>query len=180
MGSVAKEDREKALTALASWCIFQLEGREPNEDTLEDLGFGSTEAIRKQLENWDIPGWVTQGNYAPERPKPSETTRPQRKTRSLGPVKDLPPAGNAAPLFRERFEALIRETERLKYRKEKLQGNLFFASSVRDAPVYFPDEALSEYLRELGLDEVTEDSMHFGGALFHLEGGTPAPPPWLP
>ena len=44
MGSVAKEDREKALRALLYWCMLQLDEKEPNEDTLENLGFGSTEA----------------------------------------------------------------------------------------------------------------------------------------
>jgi hypothetical protein len=130
MGSVAKEDREKALRALLYWCMLQLDEKEPNEDTLEKLGFGSTEAMEKQLENWDISGWVTQGNYAPKRPKPSKATRPKRKARSLGPVKELPPTGDAAPFFRQRFEALIRETDWLKYRKEKLQCRHFFASSV--------------------------------------------------
>jgi hypothetical protein len=34
---------------------------------------------------------------------------------------------------------------------------------VREAPVYFSDEALSEYRRDLGLDEVAESFMHFRG-----------------
>ena len=59
MGSVAKHDRERALKALSSWCILQLKGAEPKEEVLEELGFGSAEAMKKQLENWDIPGWVT-------------------------------------------------------------------------------------------------------------------------
>jgi len=53
-------------------------------------------------------------------------------------------------------------------------------SSLREAPVYFSDEALSELRRELGLDEVAENFMHFGGAAFNLEGGALAPPSPLP
>jgi hypothetical protein len=51
---------------------------------------------------------------------------------------------------------------------------------VREAPVYFSDEALSEYRRDLGLDEVAESFIHFGGAVFDLGGGTLAPQPPLP
>lgn len=46
--------------------------------------------------------------------------------------------------------------------------------------MYFSDEALSKYRRDLGLDEVAESFMHFGGAVFDLGGGTLAPQPPLP
>ncbi len=35
--------------------------------------------------------------------------------------------------------------------------------------MYFSDEALSEYRRDLGLDEVAESFMHFGGVCSILE-----------
>ena len=46
--------------------------------------------------------------------------------------------------------------------------------------MYLSDEALSEYRRDLGLDEVAESFMHFGGAVFDLGGGTLASQPPLP
>jgi hypothetical protein len=101
MGSVAKHDRERALKALASWCILQLKGAEPKEEDLEELGFGSAEAMKKQLENWDIPSWVTQGNYATERPK-----RRRRARRSTDARTELPDASEAIPLFAPVVDAL--------------------------------------------------------------------------
>ena len=35
--------------------------------------------------------------------------------------------------------------------------------------MYFSDEALSEYRRDLGLDEVAESFIHFGGLCSILE-----------
>ena len=46
--------------------------------------------------------------------------------------------------------------------------------------MYFSDEALSEYRRDLGLDEVAESFIHLGGVVFDLGGGTLAPQPPLP
>jgi hypothetical protein len=135
--------------------------------------------MRQVLEQWSLPTWFVEGD-SPPAPKTKKNSERDRKTRRLGPTKELPPADNAASLFRERLEALTRATEWLKYRKEKLQGRHFIASSVREAPVSFSEEALSEYRRELGLDEVAESFMHFGGATFDLEGGTLAPARPLP
>jgi hypothetical protein len=94
MESVAKHDRERALKALASWCILQLKGAEPKEEVLEELGFGSSEAMKKQLENWHIPDWVTQANYTTEKPK-----RRRRAKRGTGARTELPDASEAIPLF---------------------------------------------------------------------------------
>ena len=158
--------------------MFRAQGLSEDE-VAEKTGYRGAGHMRQELEQWNLPVWLVEGD-SPPAAKTKKKSQRERKTRSLGPAEELPPADDAAPLFRERLEALIRETEWLKYRREKLQGKHFVASSVREAPVYFSDEALSEYRRELGLGDVADAFMHFGGARFNIEGGTLAPQPPLP
>ena len=166
-------------------CMRRLQGIDPEEQAAQKLGFGSVEAMRIQLRNWGAPGWITHGEQAAEKPKVPKPTSPRRQARSSGPAKELPPANNAAPLFREKLEMLLRETEELKHRKEKLQGGRFIQSSVYTDPILVSREDLSaerrQYFNELyDLDPDAERFMHFGGATFSLGGGTPAPQAPLP
>jgi hypothetical protein len=108
-----------------------------------------------------------------------------RKARSSGPAKQLPPASNAAPLFREKLGVLLRATEELEHRSEKLQGGRFFQSSVKPTPVFTPRDQMPEekwqYAREtLGLDSEAKDYMYFGGATWTLGRGSAAPDAPLP
>jgi len=178
MESVPGSNRDYVHRQLAFISAFRAQ-RLSDEEVAEKLGYRGAGHMRQELERWNLPVWLVEGDSPPAAKTKKKKGR-ERKTRSLGPIKELPPADEAASLFRERLEALLRATEWLKHRKEKLQGRHFIASSVREAPVYFSDEALSEYRRELGLDEVAETFMHFGGAAFNLKGGTLAPPPPLP
>jgi hypothetical protein len=116
---------------------------------------------------------------------PTEKKGGGRKARSSGPAKQLPPARDAAPLFRETLEQLLQATEELKHRDEKLQGGRFFQSSVHADPVYFPGDLMSDeqwqYAREsLGIDPEAKDYMYFGGATWTLGGGSAAPDDPLP
>ncbi len=185
MGSVTNHNRKRALETLFVWCFAELKGIEPSNSTLEKLGFGSVEAMRIQLSNWEVPDWVTQEEPAAERLKAPKPAPRERKARSSGPAKELPPARDAAPLFREKLEVLIRATEELEHRKEKLQGKRFIQSSVYRDPLYFSRDLLSDeqwqYIRELlDLDPEAKDYMHFGGATFSLGGGTLVPEAPLP
>ena len=108
-----------------------------------------------------------------------------RKARSSGPSTQLPPASNAAPLFREKLGVLLRATEELEHRIEKLQGGRFFQSSVKPTPVFSPRDQMPEeqwqYAREvLGLDPEAKDYMYFGGATWALGRGSAAPDAPLP
>ena len=165
--------------------MAQAQGIELRQDIVEDLGFGSAEAMRIQLGNWDVPDWVTQGEPQAEKPKSPKPAPAVRKARSSGPVVELPSAVEAAPLFREKLEALMRGNEELQHRKEKLQGGRFFQSSVHTDPILFSRKDFSderwEYFRELyDLDADAKSFMHFGGVTFRLGGGTPAPQAPLP
>jgi hypothetical protein len=108
-----------------------------------------------------------------------------RKARSSGPATQLPPVSNATPLFREKLEGLLRATEELKHRSEKLQGGRFFQSRVYAAPVLPSRDLMSEeqwqYLRgPLDLDPEAKDSLYFGGESWVPGGGSAAPDTPLP
>jgi hypothetical protein len=184
MGSLSKWDQEKALKATMFLCLQQLQGREPEEQGAQQLDFGSIKAMRTQLGNWGAPDWITQEEPADEKPRAPRPAPSERQARSSGPVKELPPASNATPLFQEKLEALARGNDELRSREEKLQGGLFIESRV------WPDRS---YVNLTGLPEETkqlfapalEDASESGGwltngILFNTGGGTPAPSPPLP
>jgi hypothetical protein len=130
--SLSKQDRERALEALTVWGLLRLKGLEPDQDILERFGFGSVEAMRIQLGNWDVPDWVTLEESAAEKPKPPlpEHKKSTTRLRHVGPRKDLPPAANATDLFKERLEALLASTELLEYMNETLYGKYFGRTNV--------------------------------------------------
>jgi hypothetical protein len=55
--------------------------------------------------------------------------------RGAGPRQDLPPAGNATELFRERLEALLKDAELLEHINEGLYGKYFGRTNVETASV---------------------------------------------
>jgi hypothetical protein len=57
------------------------------------------------------------------------------RLRSVGPRKDLPPAGNATELFKERLEALLKSVELLQHVDEILYGKYFGRTYVETASV---------------------------------------------
>jgi hypothetical protein len=123
MDSIAKQDQERALRAVAFWCMSQAQGIELEESVTESLGFGSVEAMHKQLTNWGLPDWITG-----DAPKSSEPDKPERggQTASEEPT-ELPPAHGAALLFYQALQKLNRAIGDLDNRKEYLQNGRFVA-----------------------------------------------------
>jgi hypothetical protein len=163
--------------------MAQAQDIELEQSVVEKLGFGSIESMRTQLNNWDVPDWITQGIQAVEKPKRLKPAITPRRARSSGPPIELPPASNAASLFREKLELLERATDDLKHRVERLQGERYVQSAVHNNPGSLSREFVSEgqrqHLREVfGFEP--ENPMHFGGATFSLGGGTSAPQAPLP
>ena len=123
MASVANQERERALKAVAFWCISQGKGVEPEENILEELGFGSVEAMHKQLANWGLPDWIV--GDAPKSSEPYNSGR-RGETASEEPA-ELPPAHGAALLFYQALQKLNRAIGDLDNRKEYLQNRRFVA-----------------------------------------------------
>jgi hypothetical protein len=134
MGLSTKEQERAIREATLVWHLRNNE-RASAEQIAKRLEYGSVEALRRQLKNWGLPDWVL-GEESESRPAKKELpkTLPQR-LRDVGPRKDLPPAANAADLFKERLEALRESVELLEHINEGLYGKYFGRTNVERASV---------------------------------------------
>jgi hypothetical protein len=114
---------------------MELTGTEPPEEYLEKLNFKSVKGMEIQLDNWKLrEGLLDSESESRPAKKELPRTRPQR-LRDAGPRKDLPPAANAAALFKERLEALRKDVELLEHINEGLYGKYFGRTNVERASV---------------------------------------------
>jgi hypothetical protein len=136
MGLSTKEQERAIREATLVWHLRNNE-RASAEQIAKRLEYGSVEALRRQLKNWGLPDWVL-GEESESRPAKKELpkTLPQR-LRDVGPRKDLPPAANAADLFKERLEALRESVELLEHINEGLYGKYFGRTNVERASVLY-------------------------------------------
>lgn len=126
MGSLSKQDRKKALEALAVWCFLQSKDLEPNHADLEKLNFGSVEAMRTQLGIWEVPDWVIEGSSAEN----------ERKARSgTGQRQELPSPVGALPLFKQALQLLNEQADLLENREHYLQDGRFVAQNEHRDPI---------------------------------------------
>jgi hypothetical protein len=87
--------------------------------------------MKTQLSNWGVPSWVTHGgDEDAEGPRTSKPAAHKRQAHNSASIKELPPASNGIPLFREKLEALAQGNEDLRHRKERSQGGRFVQSTV--------------------------------------------------
>jgi len=105
------------------------------EEARQKLGFGSVEAMRQQLKNWEIPNWL-----ASETPVDEEQGRKrqaQGRRQSEGETTELPPALGAVTLLLKGLRKLQERADNLWRRKEYLKERRFVASgTARGAIVY--------------------------------------------
>jgi hypothetical protein len=145
MGLSTKEQERAIREATLVWHLRNNE-RASVEQIAARLAYGSVEALRTQLKNWGLPDWVL-GEESETRPAKKELPKslPQR-LRDAGPRKDLPPAANAADLFKERLEALRENVELLEHINEGLYDKYFGRTNVERASVldggHWTDDAL--------------------------------------
>jgi hypothetical protein len=119
-------------TALVS--IRRGEGRS-HEEIAKELRFDSVEQMRALLDDWKLPDWLIGTETKPDKKRSREKSTPPR-LRGAGPRQDLPPAGNATELFRERLEALLKDVELLEHIIEGLYGKYFGRTNVERASVW--------------------------------------------
>lgn len=137
MSSLSPAEQERAVREIVlSYHLLTHEGRSW-EEIAQRFDYGSVEAMSIQFARWGMPDWL--------RPDVStEAARQKRKPRQSSPTVSLPEAGNAAPLFLERIEALRRAVENLSHLVESAQGRRFVSTSVYDDPVVFFRDQFSE------------------------------------
>jgi hypothetical protein len=126
---------------------MRYQGRSP-EEIAEHLRFNSVEEVCAQLESWKLPEWLVGEGSQTDRTNNKVRKESARRARGFGPAKELPPAGNATPLFRERLEALLESAEHLKHMDEDLHGRYFVRTNIDTTPVFFPREHLPKEVWE--------------------------------
>jgi hypothetical protein len=107
------------------------------EEIATQLKFDSVEEMRNRLESLQLPGWFVGAEASSDKKRVREKSTP--RLREVGPAKDLPPAGNATELFKERLEALLEDAELLRHINERLYGRYFDHTNVETADVLHAD-----------------------------------------
>jgi hypothetical protein len=115
MDSVTASTRDYAHRQLAFISTFRAQGLSEDE-VAEKTGYRGAGHMRQELEQWNLPVWFVEGD-SPPAAKTKKKSERERKTRSLGPAEELPPADDAAPLFRERLDK-----ERLRHKRDVILG----------------------------------------------------------
>jgi hypothetical protein len=134
MGLSTKEQERAIREATLVWHLRNNE-RASAEQIAERLVYGSVEALRRQLKIWGLPDWVL--GEESETP-PAKKVLPKKdppRLRDVGPRKELPPAANAADLFKERLDALRESVDLLEHINEGLYGKYFGRTNVETASV---------------------------------------------
>jgi hypothetical protein len=124
-------------------CVLRYQGGYSEEDIARELDFDTVAAMRTQLQNWELPGWLV-GEESETNPTKKTRKKGDRRARNLAPVNELPPAGNATELFKERLEALLESVELLRHMNENLHGRYFVRTNVEKTPVFRPRERFSK------------------------------------
>jgi hypothetical protein len=114
-------------------CAKRYQG-ESYEEIAKALRFKSVEKLRDQLKSWQLPDWLVGAETNADKKRVQKKST-QPRLRGVGPRKDLPPAGNATELFKERLEALLKDAELLEHINESLYGKYFGRTNVETASV---------------------------------------------
>jgi hypothetical protein len=143
--SLSVNEQERALReAIVAWDLRNNQGAS-TEQIAERFGYGSVEALHRQFQNWGLPSWVV-GEGADTNPTPKskggKTSSP--RLRNLGTGTELPPAGNATELFKERLEVLLKSAELLKHMDESLHGRYFVRQDVESVSLLLSRHLMSE------------------------------------
>ncbi len=178
--SLPKRKRDEAYIQIGMVGYFRSQGCSENE-VAKSAKFDSVEDMYFRLKRWGLPGLVP----LKEEPEEASKTARERKGRASGPVADLPPAGAATPLFREKLDLLAQANEDLKYRKEKRQAGRFILSRVDTSPHLLRREDWSEEEWEglantHNLDASADTLSIENGLTFSIGGATHVPQAPLP
>jgi hypothetical protein len=106
--------------------LLQWKGNYPAHEIAEKLGFGSVEAMCKQLKTWELPDWLM-----PEEASTGKAIQRERKARhAKGEPERLPPATNASTLFKDALRLLESEHKTLSSIEETWQGGRFMSEAA--------------------------------------------------
>lgn len=181
MESLSEPEERNPFWTVGVLCILRNEGNRSEEEIAQKLRFDNVEEMHNQLENWNIPAWLAGDNKATLGSVGASDKTSDRKARNSGPAKNLPPASNATPLFRERLEALATGNEQLQFVRSRLQGKRFTETKVYPDPVHVHPGHVPEELLQRDAPELKEKGAnHSTGFLFNMGESKPAPQAPLP
>lgn len=118
-------------------CFLREQGGYDDEKVAKKLRFDSADKMREQLRAWQLPSWLIGAETKSGTSRVHEKSTP--RLREVGPAKDLPPAGNATELFKERLEGLLEDAELLRHINEHLYGKYFDHTNIETADVLHTD-----------------------------------------
>ncbi len=167
-------------------CELRRKGGLSEDEIAAKLGFGSAEAMRMQLKNWEIPDWLV-----PEKAAIGENdTRKRRARRGEGEAIELPPAEGAVELFNEALKAYAEDVVKLKLRKEYFKDERFvvtheYPPETKSAGLLFRREKLSAvewdfFCSMYGKDPDTIDEFEVYHTTYLERGASQSPPEPLP
>jgi hypothetical protein len=147
--SVAEPDNRDPSWTTAMVLALRHQGAS-EEQIAEELRFDSAEDMRNQLENWKLPGWLIGEASGHDRkatqdrdPKKSRGKRKDRNRTTGGPVQEVPPFKDAAPLLegalnqlRYYLEHLVHLQSGARRTPEYLQDGRFIEDTREDAPLW--------------------------------------------
>jgi hypothetical protein len=110
------------------------QGMHSAKELATKLQFNSVDEMHNQLKDWDLPDWLVGVETNSGKKKARGKGTPPR-LRDVGPRRDLPHAGNAAELYKERLEVLLKNVELLQHVDESLYGKYFGRTNVETASV---------------------------------------------
>lgn len=151
-------------------CDLRLEGTHSEDEIAKQLEFGSSEAMRVQLENWGLSGLLrdTGGTV--------DTGDKRRKASSSGDVKALPTVAQAEPLFRSDLMLMTHYVNQVPSLQEYLQGKRFasFSWVGEDWEYYRRDEFSEEEWKRL-CEDPTEEIIRAPISPYLARGSGPTP-----
>jgi hypothetical protein len=110
------------------------QGMHSAKELATKLQFNSVDEMHNQLKDWDLPDWLVGVETNSGKKKARGKGTPPR-LRDVGPRRDLPHAGNAAELYKEWLEVLLKNVELLQHVDESLYGKYFGRTNVETASV---------------------------------------------
>jgi len=148
--------------------FYRLRNEEKSEEyILSKLKAESAAQLYQQLRQDGFPVCKTCGDYSVDGEHCAEVDgKRRRRARTTGEVTELPPASEAAGLFRSAIERLLHETDELSHLNEILQGERFVGviSEPWVEAYYFnrkmkglSDNEWEQLCKELGEDPTQEE-----------------------
>jgi hypothetical protein len=139
MDDISSHEQRRALQVATALFDLRQYSTKTEEDRAQELGFGSAQAMYRQLKNWDLPAWLINEPKA----APKSQVEKNRRNSEGGKAKRLPPARRAEQLFRDALESLSGYLEVPKDRSDN-PGNFMDVSFTNESRL----ESLEEWLQD--------------------------------